>query len=97
MGYVIGGSELKIDPAKMEAIMKWPVPTNCTEVKSFIGETQYLWKFIASFSAVASQQHTITTNNKSFQWGNNQQKAFDNLKIKISQAPMHALKTCRNP
>eukprot|EP00253_Pinus_taeda_P005416 PITA_05416 len=39
LGYVIGGEELKIDPAKMEVIMKWLVPSNVFEVKSFIGAT----------------------------------------------------------
>jgi hypothetical protein len=39
MGYVIGGGELKIDISKMEAIMKWSIPTNCTNVGSFFGET----------------------------------------------------------
>jgi hypothetical protein len=42
LGYVIDGEELKIDPAKMEAIIKWPVPTNVTGVRSFFGETWYL-------------------------------------------------------
>ena len=37
LGYVIGGDELEIDLAKMEAIMKWHVPTNVTEVRSFSG------------------------------------------------------------
>ena len=36
-GCVIGGGDLKIDPAKMEAIIKWPVPTNVTEIRSSIG------------------------------------------------------------
>jgi hypothetical protein len=54
LGYVISGGELKIYPTKMEAIMKWPVPTNVIEVRSFVGETKYLWKFIASFSVVAT-------------------------------------------
>jgi hypothetical protein len=36
-GYVIGGGELKINPMKMEAILKWKVPTNFTEVGSFLG------------------------------------------------------------
>jgi hypothetical protein len=39
LGYVIDGGELKIDPAKMEAIMKWSVPTNVTEVRSFVNNT----------------------------------------------------------
>jgi hypothetical protein len=66
LGYVIGGGELKIDPTKMEAIMKWSVPTNVSEVRSFIGATQYLRKFIASFSVVATPLHAITTSGKSF-------------------------------
>jgi hypothetical protein len=63
--YVIGGGELKIDPTKMEAIIKWLVPTNVIEVRSFFGATQYLWKFISSFPVVASPLHAIIVNGKS--------------------------------
>ena len=66
LGYVIGGGELKIDPSKMEDIMKWSVPTNVTKIRSFIGATQYLKKFIASFSAVVAPLHAITASGKSF-------------------------------
>jgi alpha-tubulin suppressor-like RCC1 family protein len=86
LGYVIGWGELKIDHAKMEAIMKWPIPKNVTEVRSFVRVEKYLQKFITSFSIVATSLHAITTCGKSFQWGNNQHKDFDELKIKINQA-----------
>jgi len=66
LGYVIGGGEMKIDPSKMEVIMKWSVPTNVSEVRGFIGATQYLRKFIALFSVVATPLHAITTSGKSF-------------------------------
>ena len=59
---------MEIDPSKMEAIMKWSVPTNVSEVRSFIGATQYLKKFIALFSAVAAPLRAITTSGKSLQW-----------------------------
>jgi len=65
-GYVIGEGELKIDPMKMEAIIKWQVPTNLIEVGSFVGETQYLREFIASFSVVVVPLHAITTIGRSF-------------------------------
>jgi hypothetical protein len=35
--YMIDGGELKIDPAKMEVIIKWPIPTNDIEVMRFVG------------------------------------------------------------
>jgi hypothetical protein len=67
LGYVINGGELKIDPAKMEAIMEWPVPPNVTEVmRRFFGKTQYLKIFIASFSMVVAPLCTITTSSESF-------------------------------
>ena len=66
LGYVIGGGELKINASKMEAIMKWLVPTNLTDVRSFIQATQYLRKFIALFSMVAALLHAITSSGKSF-------------------------------
>jgi hypothetical protein len=86
--YVINEGELNIDPTKMEVIMKWIIPTNYTEVRSFVGATQYLRKFIASFSIVVSPLHAITMSHKSFQWGKNHQKEFDELKRNTSEATM---------
>ena len=73
---MIGGEELKIDPAKMAAIIKGPTPTNVTEVLRFVGETKYLWKFKESFIVVDAPLHSITTSGKSFQWGKNKHKSF---------------------
>jgi hypothetical protein len=77
---VIGRGELKIYTKKMDAIVKWHVLTNVIEVRIFLGVAQCLWNFIASVSVVVSPIDAITSNGKSVQWGNNQQKDFDDLK-----------------
>jgi hypothetical protein len=46
---MIGGGELYIDLAKMEAIIKWENRMIITKVRSFVEETHFLWKFITSF------------------------------------------------
>jgi hypothetical protein len=66
LGYVISGVELKIDLINMGDIIKWPIPTNFTEVQSFVGVLKYLKKFIASFLAVDAPLHAIIANGKSF-------------------------------
>ena len=81
MGYIVGGGELKIDPSKVEVILNWPTPMNVTEVRSFMGETQYWRKFIANLSLISAPLHALTSVKRGFQWGGSQQKAFNTLKV----------------
>jgi hypothetical protein len=60
-GYVIGGGGHKIKPMNMEAILKWPIPTNVIEVRSFFGKSYYIQNFIESFSVVVVPLHAITS------------------------------------
>eukprot|EP00253_Pinus_taeda_P028570 PITA_28570 len=69
LGHIVGGSELKIDPSKVEVIVNWPKPKSATEVRSFLGEAQYWRKFIANFSLIAIPLHALIGLNKVFQWG----------------------------
>jgi hypothetical protein len=56
-----------------------------------------MWKFIDLFLAVATPLHTITTVSKSFKWGNNKNKEFDEMKINICQASVLVLPNLQNP
>lgn len=37
LGHIVGGGPLKIDPSKVNVIVKWPKSTNVIEVCSFLG------------------------------------------------------------
>ena len=39
--HVVSKDSILTDPKKMEAIHKWSIPTNMTEVRSFLGFTNY--------------------------------------------------------
>jgi len=41
LDHIVGCGELKIDPSKVEVIVNWPKPKSATEVRSFLGATQY--------------------------------------------------------
>lgn len=97
LGYVVGDGQLKVDPAKVECIVKWPKPSTVTEVRSFLGAVQYWRKFIANFSYIASSLHALTSTKTTFQWGRPQQKAFDTLKEKLSTAPVLVLPDLHQP
>ena len=95
--YAISGGEFKIGPVKMESIMLWTIPTNAIKVRIFVGATKYLNNLTTSFLTIATPLHAITTSGKSFQWGKNQHKYFDELKNKISQVPVLALPNLQKP
>jgi hypothetical protein len=97
LGHIVGGGELKIDPSKVKVILEWTKPSNVTEVRSFLGATQYWRKFIANFSSIASPLHAVTSVKQVFQWGGKQHKAFDTLKEKISSTHVLALPNLRQP
>ena len=97
LGHIVGNGKLRIAPFKVEAIMKWPEPTNVTKVRSFLSAVQYWRRFIANFSIIASPLHALTSVKQDFQWGGKQQKSFDTLKEKINMAPVLALPELQQP
>ena len=58
LGHVV--SKIGIyDPKKVEAIHKWPVPTNVTEVRSFLGFTNYYQRFIKKYVQVVKPLYKL--------------------------------------
>ncbi|GKD26688.1 hypothetical protein Tco_1232902 [Tanacetum coccineum] len=70
---------LKLDPAKVEAVMNWHDPKNVGEIQSFLGLTGYYRRFIQDFSKIASSLMKLTKKNTPFEWGRKQEEAFITL------------------
>ena len=46
LGHVVSKNGIQTDSKKVEAIQKWPILTNVTEVCSFLGFTNHYHRFI---------------------------------------------------
>jgi hypothetical protein len=68
LGHVISGEGIAVDPAKVEAIMEWPAPTNVIEVCSFMGLAGYYRRFVEGFSKIANPITELQKKNKKFVW-----------------------------
>ena len=49
LGHVISTKGIAMDPAKVEAVVKWEIPNSATETRSFVGLAGYYRRFIEGF------------------------------------------------
>ena len=93
LGHVVSKDGLATDPDKIEAVVNWPVPTNVSQLRSFLGFCSYYRRFIASFSAIASPLFNLTKKGVPYLWIEDCQNAFEKLKNCLITAPIMAYPT----
>ncbi|GJS79908.1 reverse transcriptase domain-containing protein [Tanacetum coccineum] len=91
LGHVINGNGIHVDPSKIKAVKNWKAPRTLTEVCSFLGLVGYYRRFIENFSKIAKSLTILTQKSKTFDWGEEQELAFQTLKDKLCNAPVLAL------
>ncbi|GJY52878.1 putative reverse transcriptase domain-containing protein, partial [Tanacetum coccineum] len=82
---------LHVDPSKIEAVKNWKPPKTPIEIRSFLGLAGYYRRFISNFSKIAKPLTLLTQKNKKFDWGDEQENAFQTLKDMLCDAPILAL------
>ena len=93
LGHVVSGRGIEVDPKKIEAVVNWETPKNVAEVRSFLGLAGYYRRFVEGFSLIASPVTKLLRKNVTFEWSEACQKSFDELKTKLTTAPVLAIPT----
>ena len=65
---------------KLDGILSWPVPQTVTQIRGFLGFANFYRKFIPRYSELAEPLHYLSKKSVAWQWGLNQQKAFEDIK-----------------
>jgi len=91
VGFVVCSKGVHVDKEKVVTIQHWPTPTNVNEVRSFHGLASFYRRFVQNFSTIATPINAIVKKDVVFKWGQDQIKAFETLKEKLTNAPILAL------
>nr|GEW91487.1 hypothetical protein [Tanacetum cinerariifolium] len=89
LGHVIDSNGVHVDPTKIEAIKK----LDCTDYpdRSVIIFGFGSQRFIMDFSLISKPLTKLTQKNKPYMWGDDEEEAFQTLKLKLCSAPILSL------
>ncbi|BBN68979.1 transposable element gene [Prunus dulcis] len=91
LGHVISAEDVYVDPQKVKAVVNWPQPTSVTEVRSFLGLDGYYRHFVEGFSTIAVPLTRLTRKGVKFEWSDECEKSFNELKTRLTSAPVLTL------
>ena len=106
LGHVLSKKGVSPNPEKVKKIKDWPVPKDPKEVHSFVGLASYYQRFIPDFAKWAGPLHALIipastlykvrtgilkkSDLPNFNWTEDCQIGFDNLKRALTSAPILA-------
>lgn len=89
LGYVLEPAGLRIDPDKIEAIIKYPAPKTVKEVRRFMGMAGWYHRFIKDYAKLATPLTDLTKKTVGkFVWTERAENAFSSLKTALMSAPV---------
>ncbi|UYV79257.1 K02A2.6-like, partial [Cordylochernes scorpioides] len=88
LGHITNQHGIKPAEHNIKAIRDFPRPKKIKEVQSFLGMCSYYRKFIKGFSKIADPLTSLIKKNVPFTWTENQEKAFQTLKVALINPPI---------
>jgi hypothetical protein len=88
LGFIIdAGKGYRMDPEKVQAILKWERPTSAKGARGFLGFANFYRDFIQDFSKIVQPIHKAINRKERFQFDNQAISAFQYLKQMFTRAP----------
>jgi hypothetical protein len=85
---IISHNSVAMNLVKVAGVADWPELMSKKEVQSFLGFTNFYWRFIKDFSEHARPLFDLTKNDAKWHWGTDEQSVFDRLKQNVTMAPV---------
>ena len=90
LGHLITTHRLQPNPKLVQAVQEFPVCQNLKNLYQFLGLSSYYSRFIPGYAKIAQPLHKLTRKDTEFHWTSECQDAFEELKQKLTTAPVLA-------
>jgi hypothetical protein len=91
LGHIVSGAGIAVDPTKVAALQDFPVPTDVSQLRSFLGTTNYFRRFVRKYAEVVRPLTDLLKKDLAFAWSQECQIAFEHIKHLLTTAPILAL------
>ncbi|WMV49832.1 hypothetical protein MTR67_043217 [Solanum verrucosum] len=82
---------IEVDPKKMNAVKSWPRTLTPLNIRRFLGLAGYYRRFVEGFSSIASPLTALTQKKANFIWSEACEMSFQELKDRLTSAPVLTL------
>ena len=88
LGMIVSRDGIKMDPEKVNAILKWPKPMNVKQVCAFLGLGNFYRLFIKDYTIISRPMVNFTCKNIIFNFSDKEKALFEALKATFTTVPM---------
>ncbi|RVW14225.1 Retrovirus-related Pol polyprotein from transposon 412 [Vitis vinifera] len=88
LGHMVTKDGISIDPGNVDVVSNWRRANTVTEIRSFLGLASYYRRFIEGFSKIALPLTKLTQKGVKFEWSNDCERSFQELKNKLVTTPI---------
>jgi len=88
LGFIGKPNKISMDPTKLTGIKDWIPPKTVKGIRSFLGFGNFYQRFISNYAEITKPLNELMKKTKIFEWSQECQKAFKNLKEKFVREPV---------
>ena len=85
---VIGPGGVRMQKEKVDGVLSWLTLRSAKDMQKFMGLANYYRRFIQDFSRIAKPLNMLVEKNRKWEWGVEQQGAFEELKRRFTMEPV---------
>ena len=88
LGHIISKDGIRIDPARIEALLQMQHPSNIRELQAFLGKINFLRRFISNLAELILSLNIMLKIYSTIKWTVEAKKSFEDIKLALTKTPV---------